>query len=163
MIESEPAPLIVMVGLPGSGKSTWAQRFIARRSGYCVVATDDIRAQLYGSAAVQGEWLEIWRVVLRQLCDRYHDISTGEATGVIYDATNVRRRHRREFIQSARACGYAPVVAVWIDTPLVACLERNLGRSRRVPTEVIEKMHRQLTAAPPTTAEALDYVYRIAM
>ncbi len=152
---------MIMVGLPGSGKSTWAERYVRRCPGYQVVSTDDIRTELYGDAAIQGDWGDIWRRVMQQLRDRYQVITQGRATGLIYDATNVRRRHRREFVQAARAYGYTPVAAVWIDTPLATCLLRNQGRSRRVPVEVIEKMHRQLTAAPPTQAEALDQVYRI--
>lgn len=146
----------MMIGLPGSGKSTWADRLMAERPGYRLIATDDIRAQLYGNAAIQGEWMAIWRTVLQQLHESYRAISEGTASGVVYDATNVRRRHRREFIQAAQGVGYQPLIGVWIDTPLMVCLERNLARSRQVPSAVIEKMHRQLTAAPPTVAEGID-------
>lgn len=150
-----------MVGLPASGKSTWAIDYVRRCPGYWLVSTDDIRAELYGDAALQGEWRDIWRLLMQRLRDGYRAIAQGQATGLIYDATNVRRRHRREFVQAVRACGYTPVVAVWMDTPLATCLLRNQERSRQVPAEVIEKMHRQLTAAPPTQAEALDHIYRI--
>lgn len=154
-------PLMVMVGLPGSGKSTWARRYTRRYPSWLIVSTDDIRRQLYGDAAIQGEWRDIWRRVIQQLSGGRQAIAQGQASGVIYDATNVRRRHRREFVQTARGYGYAPVVAVWMDTPLATCLMRNRARSRQVPAEVIEKMYRQLTAAPPTRAEALDQVYRV--
>ena len=150
-----------MVGLPGSGKSTWVQRYVRRRPSYRVVSPDDIRKRLYGDAAIQGEWRDIWQSVIQQLREGRQAIAQGQASGVIYDATNVRRRHRREFVQMARRYEFAPVVAVWVDTPLATCLVRNRARSRQVPTEVIEKMHRQLTAAPPTQAEALDQVYRV--
>ena len=155
------APLLIMVGLPGSGKSTWAKRYTRGYPSYQIISTDDIRRQLYGDAAIQGEWRDIWRRVIQQLSEGYQAITQGQASGVIYDATNVRRRHRREFVQTARRYGYRPVVAVWMDVPLATCLMRNRARSRQVPTEIIEKMYRQLTAAPPTQAEALDQVYRV--
>ncbi len=151
----------MMIGLPGSGKSTWAAHFVAQRPIYRLIATDDIRAHLYGNAAIQGEWTAIWQMVLQQLKENYRAIAEGTASGVIYDATNVRHRHRREFIQVAKGLGYQPLIGVWIDTPLAVCLERNLARSRQVPPEVIEKMHRQLTAAPPTMAEGLDGLKRV--
>lgn len=155
------APLILTVGIPGSGKSTWAKQLAIQKPGYQLISTDSIRAQLYGDEAVQGNWMEIQRSLLTQLKTTRQSIAQGHLIAVIYDATNARRRHRREFIQLARDCGYAPIVAAWIDTPLAVCLQRNAGRSRQVPAEIIEKMHRQLTAAPPTKAENLDRVLRI--
>ncbi len=154
-------PLMVMVGLPGSGKSTWARRYTRRYPSWLIISADDIRRQLYGDAVIQGEWRDIWQSVIQQLSEGRQAIAQGQASGVIYDATNVRRRHRREFVQMARRYEYAPLVAVWMDTPLEICLARNRVRSRQVPAEVIEKMYRQLTAAPPTRAEALDQVYRV--
>ena len=158
---SQAVPLLVMIGLPGSGKSTWADHFVAQNPGYRLVATDDVRAQIYGDAAVQGEWLVIWREVFQRLQDSYRVIAQGKAAGVVYDATNVRRRHRREFTQAVRGLGYQPLIGVWIDTPLVTCLARNAGRSRQVPPEVIEKMSRQLAAVPPAAVEGFDQIERI--
>lgn len=155
------APLLIMVGLPGSGKSTWARRYLRCHPDYRIISTDNVRRQLYGDAAIQGEWRDIWQDVVQQLSEGRQAIAQGQASGIVYDATNVRRRHRREFVQTARRYGYAPVVAVWMDTPLDICLARNQARSRQVPTEIIEKMYRQLMGAPPTQAEALDQVYRV--
>lgn len=150
-----------MIGLPGSGKSTWAARFVAQSPNCRLIGTDEVRAQLYGDAAIQGEWMAIWRTVLQQLQESYRAIAEGTASGVIYDATNVRRRHRREFIQAAQGLGYQPLIGVWMDTPLGVCLARNLARSRQVPPEIIEKMHRQLAAAPPTVAEGFDNLKQV--
>lgn len=158
---SQISPLIIMIGLPGSGKSTWAAHFAAQSADYRLIATDEVRAQLYGDAAIQGDWLAIWRAVLQQLQASYRAIAQGQAAGVVYDATNVRRRHRREFIQAAQGLGYQPLTGVWVDTPVAICLERNLRRSRQVPPEIIEKMSRQLTAAPPTVAEGLDHLEHV--
>ncbi|MFK8185009.1 MAG: AAA family ATPase [Phormidesmis sp.] len=155
------APLIMLIGLPGSGKSTWAKQFITHQPDYKLIATDDVRYQLYGDEAVQGEWLQIWRAVLSQLKEAREAIAAGKLTSVIYDATNARRRHRREFIQAAKDCGYGPIHALWLDTPLASCLARNQTRDRHVPTDVIEKMHRQLTEAPPSEAEGFASIKKV--
>lgn len=155
------APLILTVGIPGSGKSTWAQNLIAEKPNYQIISTDSIRAQLYGDEAIQGEWMEIHRAIVQALKLARQSMSQGHTAAVIYDATNAKRRQRREFIQLARSCHYHPLIAAWIDTPLAVCLQRNAARSRRVPPDIIEKMHRQLTAAPPTTEEDLDQVIKI--
>lgn len=155
------APLMLMIGLPGSGKTTWAQRFMARRPGVRLISTDQVRAHLYGDEAIQGEWLDIWAQILQRLQAARAEIAEGLVKAVLYDATNARRRYRREVVQAARNCGYGPIVAVWLDTPLDLCLRRNQDRVRQVPAEVIEAMQRQLSAAPPSPEEGLDRIWRI--
>ncbi|NJR58666.1 MAG: ATP-binding protein [Cyanobacteria bacterium CRU_2_1] len=49
----------VLIGVPGSGKSTFAQQWIARSPEYIWLSTDRIRAELFGDAANQGDWEKI--------------------------------------------------------------------------------------------------------
>lgn len=156
------APLLLLVGLPGSGKSTWAAQFIRDNPGYRIVSTDAIRAELYGNAAVQGEWRQVWGEVQQRWREGLQDIATGQLDGLIYDATNACRRQRRSVIAAARALGYGPIFVYWFDVPLSVCLRRNCLRQRQVPEEVINRMHRQLEGAPPdTTTEEVDHVQRL--
>ena len=159
------APLILTVGIPGSGKSTWVRALAAQKAAekehYQIISTDGIRAQLYGDEAVQGEWLEVRSILIDSLKSVRQSILQGQTTAVIYDATNAVRRQRREFVQIARQCGYAPLIAAWIDTPLAVCLQRNAARSRQVPPHIIEKMQRRLAGAPPTEAENIDCIIRV--
>ena len=159
------APLILTVGIPGSGKSTWARNLAAQKADqnqhYLIISTDRIRAELYGDESIQGEWMEIRRSLISQLKSARQAIAQGHTAAVIYDATNAARRQRREFVQIARDSGYGPLIAAWIDTPLEICLQRNAERSRQVPPHIIEKMHRQLTGAPPTEAEDIDRIIKI--
>ena len=159
------APLILTVGIPGSGKSTWAQALAAqkaaKREHYQIISTDCNRAQLYGDEAIQGEWMEIRSTLIDSLKSARQSMLQGQTAAVIYDATNAVRRQRREFVQMARQCDYAPLIAAWIDTPLAVCLQRNAVRSRQVPPHIIEKMHRRLTGAPPTEAEGIDRIIRV--
>ena len=159
------APLILTVGIPGSGKSTWAKALAtqkaAQKERYQIISTDCIRARLYGDEAVQGEWMEIRSMLIDLLKSARQSILQEQTAAVIYDATNAVRRQRREFVQIARQCGYAPLIAAWIDTPLAVCLRRNAARSRQVPPDIIEKMHRRLTGAPPTEAEGIDRIIKV--
>ena len=122
------APLILTVGIPGSGKSTWAENLAVQKAvekkHYQIISTDLIRAQLYGDAAVQGEWIEIRRSLINQLKFARQSIDGGRTAAVIYDATNAVRRQRREFIRMARSCRYCPLIAAWMDT--IFCFLPNL-------------------------------------
>ncbi|MDY7020052.1 MAG: AAA family ATPase [Cyanobacteriota bacterium] len=143
--------LILMIGLPGSGKSFFAQKLRRNHPQYQLISTDQIRAELFGDENIQGPWLKIWSHV-----EQRFQQAVSEATDVIYDATNTQRRQRKEVIAIARDIGFQTIFAVWVNTPLEKCLERNQNRFRQVPEEIILRMYRQLTDVPPTLEEPLD-------
>ncbi|MDJ0553235.1 MAG: AAA family ATPase [Microcoleaceae cyanobacterium MO_207.B10] len=148
--------LFMMIGLPGSGKSTLAKKIIIRYPGYKLISTDVIRAQLFGDEAIQGSWLQVWQEVQQQ----FHQ-AVSQTSLAIYDATNAQRRHRKEVIEFAKETGFSYIIGLWLDKSLELCLERNKQRSRQVPEEVIMKMYRQLSDAPPSCEEGLDELKRI--
>lgn len=152
--------LLLLVGIPGSGKSTWARAFVEAHPRYRIVSTDAIRAALYGDEATQGEWSLIWTQVLGQWRAGVVSVGQGELDGLIYDATNARRRHRLEAIAAAREVGFTTISLVWFDLPLSVALERNQGRSRQVPPDIIAAMARQIQGAPPSLAEGVDQIIR---
>ncbi|MCG5060495.1 MAG: AAA family ATPase [Limnoraphis sp. WC205] len=143
--------LILMIGLPGSGKSFFATQLKVNHPDYQLISTDTIRAQLFGDEEIQGPWLRVWSKVEQQF-----QKAVREGTDAIYDATNTQRRQRKDVITIAREIGFHPIFAVWVNTPLEKCLQRNQNRLRQVPEEIILKMHRQLTDVPPSLEEPLD-------
>ncbi len=153
-----PVSLLILVGIPGSGKSTWARDFVLAQPRYRIVSTDATRAALYGDEAIQGDWGQIWQRVLTDWREGIGAIRRGELDGVVYDATNTRRKNRRGAIASARDLGFTAITLVWFDLPLSLALGRNRGRSREVPTDVIAAMHRQLQGAPPSVQEGCDHL-----
>jgi predicted kinase len=152
--------LILLIGLPGSGKSSLAHQLLAAEPKLLLISTDNIRKQLFGNEAIQGPWFLIWQEVQRQFQQAVVQISQGVAPAAIYDATNAQRRHRREVIALARYTGFTHIIGVWLDTPIWLCLARNRRRSRQVPEEAIFRMHRQLRDAPPSLNETLDSLIR---
>ncbi|MBD2091691.1 AAA family ATPase [Microcoleus sp. FACHB-1515] len=153
-------PLILLIGLPGSGKTTIAQHIQTLNSGYLVISTDRIRAELFGDEAIQGAWPLIERSLHQKMQQAIRQIQQQQAIAVLYDATNAVRRDRRRFLQQARSIGFNHLTGLWIDTPLDLCLQRNQQRSRQVPEPVILRMHRRLMGAPPSLAEGLDCLIR---
>lgn len=148
--------LLLLIGLPGSGKSTLVKQLIAECPQMQLISTDAIRGQLFGDEIIQGPWFLIWQEVERRL---QQAVSANKSA--IFDATNARRRDRRELIVLARNLGFTQVVGIWLTTPVWLCLARNKRRPRRVPEEVILRMHRQLRDAPPSLEEGLDCLMKI--
>ncbi|MGD1903963.1 MAG: AAA family ATPase [Geitlerinemataceae cyanobacterium] len=167
------ASLLVLIGIPGSGKTTLACTLAAQWPNCETIATDAVRAELYGDARIQGHWPQIEAHVERRLAaiarrgssrsrSRGHE-NSGNLHGypaTIYDATNVDRDHRRQAIARARACGLTAVLGLWLDVPLAVAIERNRRRSRRVPDAVLEAMHRALKCCPPHPDDGFDRLWR---
>jgi len=152
--------LILLIGLPGSGKSTLAQYLRAFLSPCLLISTDAIRAQLFGDEAVQGPWSQVQHEIQCQLQAAAMLVAQGKLHGAIYDATHAICQHRRKAIVLARHAGFSSILGVWLDPPLDCCLERNQKRDRRVPENVIRRMHHQLCSAPPTLADGFDRLIR---
>ncbi len=126
-----------MCGAPGSGKSTYAKK-LAQIENAVIISGDDIRAELYGSAEVQGNWTEIW--------DRIEEL-VSESCGVpvILDGTHYRKDYREEAIALLRSYGFEKVEVVVMDASLATCLARNFQRAERnVPDYIVKEMHEKL-------------------
>ena len=134
----------VMIGAPGSGKSTFATKLAETENAF-VVSGDEVRAELYGEEAGQGDWVEIH--------DRIEEL-VSEACGmpVILDGTHYLSSYRREAIALLRSYGYDEVEAVVLNTPLEECIFRNANRHRGVPRHVLLGMHHKLQ----TSLEFID-------
>jgi predicted kinase len=145
---------MMLMGLPGSGKSTWAAA--QERRGWRVVSTDRLRAELFGDTAIQGPWLAIEAELRRQLRLAALDASY---SGTIYDATNTQRKQRRRALAHCREAGFSEIWGLWFDLPLGLCLARNAQRDRRVPPEVIRGMARKLAGAPPRLEDGFDRLW----
>lgn len=139
MIKASPMKAYVMVGAPGSGKSTHAG-LLAERDNAFVICGDYVRAYLYGDEAVQGDWNDIQ--------DRIEELLS-EACGmsVVMDGTHYCARYRKETLSLLRSYGYDEIEAIVVNPSLETCLRQNSQRSRKVPEYVIHKMHSVLQSS----------------
>ncbi len=152
--------LILLIGLPGSGKSSLAKQLVLESPSRLLISTDAIRAKLFGDEAIQGAWLSVWRQVEREFRQAVCQIDRKEAKEAIYDATNAARQQRKEALALARETGFTHITGLWLDIPVWICLARNRRRQRQVPDEVIFRMHRRLRDAPPSLEDGLDRLIR---
>ena len=135
--------VLVLVGLPGSGKSTWAAR-----EGLPVLSSDAMRVTLADDVADQTIHARVFAALRYLLRQR---IALGRPVTCV-DATHLTPRERRPYLRLT-GCG---VEAVYFDTPLEVCLERNRLRERVVPREAIERMAAKLVK--PSRAEGFARV-----
>jgi predicted kinase len=133
--------LYVLIGIQGSGKSTWAKAN-AGRLGAVVVASDEIRNEL---AAAGLDPTDMGDRVFATLEARLAE-HLGAGRSVIADATHARRAWRANEVAVARRFG-ARTVAIWFDLPLAVCQERNARKpggehwgDRIIPIAVLHDM-----------------------
>lgn len=138
--------LILLCGLPGSGKSTWLAQ-----QGLAALSSDAVRQWLADDATDQSINARVFgtlRFLVRQR------LAIGRATTYV-DATHLSPGERQPYLEIGKAYGCA-VEAVWFDVPLDACQRRNLSRERQVPPDAIERMALRFT--PPTTEEGFSAI-----
>ena len=128
--------IVLAIGLPASGKSTYLERI-----GAHPLSSDAIRELLADDPADQTIHARVFatmRYLLR------HRLAIERPLTYI-DATNLTRKERKNWIKLAREAGCA-IEALYFDTPLEVCIARNHLRARRVPEHVIREMAKRLTA-----------------
>ena len=129
------ANLIILIGLPGSGKSTYARQYVNDHLGKAVWRSSDVcRAQLYGDARIQGNPQKVFKKLHEEV-----KLALLRGFDVLYDATNVNRKSRKAAIQLGKDCG-ANIHAHIIWAPVETCVQRDSQRDRTVGYDVIKKM-----------------------
>lgn len=147
------AALYVMVGIPGSGKSTWIQKYLPNTIS---VSSDDIREQLFGDAADQRHPELVFDEYYRRI-----NQALEKGMNVVADATNTTYKARANIFKRVHIPEGTLVLAVHLDTPLEVARKRNANRSRVVPDEVLIRMQNQLDKCPLQRNEGFDKVFRI--
>ena len=143
---SETQRIVVLVGLPGSGKSTYLERL-----GITPLSSDVIRQLLADDATNQTIHARVFQCLRYLLRQR---LAIGRPATYV-DATHLTPAERRPYIDIAERYGCA-IEALYFNVPLDVCLARNRGRSRVVPEEAVCAMATKLV--PPSVEEGFSRV-----
>jgi predicted kinase len=149
-IASTPRPskgtVVLAIGLPGSGKSSWF-----KRHNIHPLSSDLLRELLFDDPQEQRFQDLIFSNLRSMLKARL--IARRPMNYV--DATNLTPHDRHSWIKLAKDYGY-DVQGVFFDVPLDVCMERHQRRGRVVPEDVMRKMAGKLR--PPTFEEGFSKI-----
>lgn len=128
--------LIICIGIPASGKSTWSNKFVEETEGWIKTARDDFR---YG---FQNKGLCDTKI--EDLISKCQDFVAMEALedgiNVIIDNTNIKKIYLDHW--NILAEGLADVYYKIFPISLTDAQTRNNQRERKVPTYIIDAMYK---------------------
>jgi predicted kinase len=133
--------VVLAIGLPGSGKSSWF-----KRNNVAPLSSDMVRALLFDDVREQ-RFQDLVFSNLRSLLKAR--LIAKRPTNYV-DATNLTPQERQHWIKLAKDYNYE-VHAVFFDVPLEVCIERHQRRDRVVPEDVMRRMAAKLK--PPSFNE----------
>jgi len=128
--------VVLAIGLPGSGKSSWF-----KRHNVTPLSSDMVRSLLFDDVREQ----------------RYQDLVFSNLRSMLkarliakrpmnyVDATNLTPQERQHWVKLAKDYNYE-VHAVFFDVPLDVCIERHQRRDRVVPEDMMRRMAAKLKA-----------------
>ena len=140
--------IVITVGLPGSGKSTYLTRL-----GVNAISSDEIRRLLADDPTDQTIHAQVFATIRYLIRQRIH---AGRKVTYV-DATHLKRWERRPYVKLARKYG-CTLEALFFDVPVEVCIRRNKRRARVVPEAAIRRMAGLLE--PPAIQEGFSRVIR---
>jgi predicted kinase len=125
------------VGIPASGKSSWAKEYLAKNPNTVSVSRDDFRYGLRNTGVTEPKIEDL----ITDLVDTTIIKCLNKNLNVIVDATNLKVSYINHFVELVK---YKASVEFRIfDTPLDTCILRDSKRERKVGEHVIKKMYKQ--------------------
>jgi predicted kinase len=128
--------VVLAIGLPGSGKSSWF-----KRHNVVPLSSDMVRSLLFDDVREQ----RFQDLVFSNLRSMLKGRLIAKRPMNYVDATNLTPQERQHWIKLAKDYNYE-VHAVFFDVPLEVCIERHQRRDRVVPEDIMRRMAAKLKA-----------------
>jgi len=135
--------IVLVCGLPGSGKSHFARTHFLQ-SGRKRINRKELRRLIFEMSNFGRKWTEkdfelsdeflvkhVEREIVEHLLQNHHKL--------LIDNTSISRESRKGYLAVAHRMGKS-IGAIFLDTPVRRCIERNRGREDALPEMVISQL-----------------------
>lgn len=143
--------VVALRGIPGSGKSTFAEEALKAFPGtVCRINNDDLCNAIFGKPWVPelGDSSQLFLEIRKSLL--YTLLNNPKIEIVILDNTNLHMQGIRAMEKAAINLGVDFIVDdTFLHTPLEVCIERDANRARTVGEEVIRRMYETASKLEP--------------
>lgn len=127
--------ILILIGIPASGKSTWAREYVRKHANYVRVNRDDFRSMLKDAAMCENKIEDM----ITSLTFKVIESALMKRLNVIVDNTNLKRKYIDEIIERFKY--QADIDYQVFDISLKKAIERDGGRDTKVGEGVIKKMY----------------------
>ena len=154
----EPKVVIILIGAPGSGKTTWGKFYAESR---CIVrlCPDEFRAKLGTSEddqSVSAEAFGLTRAGMENVLS--------QNKSVMIDATNMSKKRRKQFLDIAHKYN-AKTMAIIFEADKKTLVDRNINRGKaggsNVPEEIIDRMLENYQRPDETEFDIIQYISKL--
>ena len=128
--------VIITIGLPGSGKSTWKTQFMSKNENFVAVSRDNFREMLKNAQVCEPN---IERLI-SELQDKCIIGALNARQNVVVDNTHLKESYINHIIDLVKY--KADVEFMLFDVPAKKCIERDALRDKKVGESVIMKMNK---------------------
>lgn len=110
--------MILMIGLPRSGKSTFVNNVLSSANYICISA-DNIREELTGDKSIQSNDKEVWKLLYEKF-----DSAIKNKENIVVDNTNLKIKYRKRFVDPALKNNYFVIYASFMNIDEDIILDR---------------------------------------
>lgn len=132
--------MIVLRGLPASGKSTWAKQFILENPDYARVNRDDLRAMLFGMKFSSKN-----EDMVSYVCDSAIIEAMKRDRGVVVDETSLNPKRMKQLQRYAEDHNYEFEIKEF-DKDIELCILHDMSRPNPVGAKAIMQMYERYIA-----------------
>lgn len=133
--------IILLIGIPGSGKTRWAEKYQKRHNNIHIVSTDQIRQELTGTAQCidpsQNSMIhDEARKRVKAIIDDPSNYGGNKGMGpeIVVDSTNVDKEEWQKY----RDLHPTALIALPFDVNVETAMDNQRHRERKVPREIVE-------------------------
>ena len=150
--------IVLVCGLPGSGKTTWIKREMKKNERSIHISRDEVRFSLLKEDdAYFAKEKEVFKLFINKIQSA---INNNDLYTIYIDATHLNKKSRNKVLKNLKLNDNDLTEIVWFNVPLKTCIARNEQRTGRalVPVDSILNMFESLEEPTPDEANIIKIV-----